>query len=72
MLSLAGLEDKNLREINRQIIDASSLQVIIICGGNVEKMINLSSASFEKIKLEIRNVSYEAFLETEQSTVRRV
>lgn len=70
--SLASFEDRDLREINRQIIDASSLQVIIICGPNAERMAIPPSTSFHKTKLEIEKASFEVFLEIEQSTVRRV
>ena len=54
-LKLAGSRDGDtyLREINRQIIDNSNLQVIILCGINAERMAILSSPSFKKITFTI-------------------
>lgn len=69
-IKLAGPEDQHLRDINRQIIDNSNLQVIVLCGINAERTTILSS--FKKITLTIGNVSLEAFLQIEQSVVRRV
>lgn len=73
-LKLAGSRDGDtyLREINRQIIDNSNLQVIILCGINAERMAILSSPSFKKITLTIGKISLEAFLQIEQSVVLRV
>lgn len=64
--------DTYLREINRQIIDNSNIQVIILCGINAERMAILSSPSFKKITLNIGKMSLEAFLQIEQSVVLRV
>lgn len=73
-LKLAGSRDGDtyLREINRQIIDNSNLQVIILCGINAERMAILSSPSFKKTTLTIGKMSLEAFLQIEQSVVLRV
>ena len=71
-LKLAGSRDADtyLGELNRQIIDNSNLQVIILYGSNAVKMTILSS--FKKITLTIGNMSLEAFLQIEQSIVIRV
>lgn len=71
---LAGPEDKFLREINREIIDLSSLQVVMLCGANAERLIVMSDPSIKKIKIDIGKVSLDAFLQIQQpqSVVSRV
>ncbi|KAJ6180016.1 hypothetical protein N7519_010477 [Penicillium mononematosum] len=71
-LKLAGPGHTRLRDINRQIIDNSNLQVIILCGVNALRMSVLPSPSFEKRTLTFGQASLEAFLQIEQSVVTRV
>ncbi|KAJ5621333.1 hypothetical protein N7528_006116 [Penicillium herquei] len=74
--SRASPHNADLQKINRQIIDSSALQVIILCGPNAQNVAILPD-SFEQVKLQIRNIFIEVFLEMEEKgysdkTIRRV